>query len=225
LELKSLSQRIECARMESWCLGMIKECLGNSSMCLGVPFIAPRQLGAIGGNLGRLILPSVGWRTEQFGAPSDRHCSMSGVDLLPNLAQPTVVTLASVGAPDTVRCTPDSPVPLLTVGAGHVSPSDHAADRCEVDHWLTGQSGEFSHTPLNFSRERRLHRERPTGQSGAPPNSPVNYSCTPPSSPESGLFTLDPSGAPDTVRCTQTEQQLAVHSQHFSKLIFPVSCT
>jgi hypothetical protein len=46
--LKSLSQRIECARMESWCLGMIKECLGDSSMRLGVPFIALRQLGAVG---------------------------------------------------------------------------------------------------------------------------------------------------------------------------------
>jgi hypothetical protein len=40
MELKSLSQRIECARMESWCLGMIKECLGDSSLRLGVPFIA-----------------------------------------------------------------------------------------------------------------------------------------------------------------------------------------
>jgi hypothetical protein len=107
------------------------------------PFIAPRQLGAVGGNLGMLILPSVGWRTGQSGAPTDRHYSMSGADLLPNLAQLTVATLASVGAPDTVRCTPDSPVPLPTVGAGHVSPSDHAADRCEVDRWLTGQSGEF----------------------------------------------------------------------------------
>jgi hypothetical protein len=106
LELKSLSQRIECVRMESWCLGMIKECLDVSSMRLGVPFIAPRQLGAVGGNLGRLILPSVGWRTGQSDAPPDMHCSMSGADLLPNLAQPTVVTLASVGAPDTVRCTP-----------------------------------------------------------------------------------------------------------------------
>jgi hypothetical protein len=159
--------------MESWCLGMIKECLDVSSMRLGVPFIAPRQLGAVGGNLGRLILPSVGWHTGQSSAPPDRHCSMFGADLLPNLAQPTIVTLASVGAPDTVRCTPDSPVPLPTVGAGHVSPADHAVDRCEVDRWLTGQSGaspdspvNFSCTPLNFSRERRLCRGRPTGQSG-----------------------------------------------------------
>jgi hypothetical protein len=107
------------------------------------PFYSPRQLGAVAGNLGRLILPFVGWRTGQSGAPPDRHCSMSGADLLPNLAQPTVVTLASVGAPDTVRCTPDSPVPLPTVCAGHVSPVDQATDHCEVDRWLTGQSGEF----------------------------------------------------------------------------------
>jgi hypothetical protein len=98
-----------------------------------------------------------------------------------------------------------SPVPLSTVGAGHVSPADHAADCCEVDRWLTEQSGaspdspvNFSHTPLNFSRERRLRRGRPTGQSGAPPDNPMNYSRTPPSSPESGMFTLDPSSAPDS---------------------------
>jgi hypothetical protein len=59
----------------------------------------------------------------------------------------------AVGAPDTVRCTPDSPVPLPTVGAGHTSPADCAADRCAGGRWLTGQSG-------------------------APPDSPVNYSCT-----------------------------------------------
>jgi hypothetical protein len=79
--------------MESWCLEIIKECLGGSSMCLGVPFIAPRQLGAVGGNLGRQFLPSVGWRTGQSGAPSDRHCSWSGADLLLKMAQPTVAEL------------------------------------------------------------------------------------------------------------------------------------
>ena len=78
--------------MESWCLEMIKECLCDSSMRLGVPFIAPRQLGAVGGNLGRQFLPSVGWRTGP-GAPPDRHCSLSGVDRLPKMAQPTVAEL------------------------------------------------------------------------------------------------------------------------------------
>jgi hypothetical protein len=93
MELKSLSQRIECARMESWCLGMIKECLGYSSMRLGVPFIAQRQLGAVGGILGRLKLLSVGWHTGQSGAPPDNHCSCLVRDFLPFLAQPTVATL------------------------------------------------------------------------------------------------------------------------------------
>ena len=87
-----LAQRIKCVGVESGCLGMIKECLGASSMRLGVPFIAPRQIGAVGGNLGRPILPSVGWRTGQFGVPSDNYCSCPVRDFLPFLAQPTVAT-------------------------------------------------------------------------------------------------------------------------------------
>jgi hypothetical protein len=92
MELKSLSQRIKCVRMESWSLRLFLVSLGDSSMHLGVPFIAPRQLGAVGGQQGRPKFPSVGWCTGQSGAPSDSHCSMSGADLLPNLAQPTVAT-------------------------------------------------------------------------------------------------------------------------------------
>jgi hypothetical protein len=88
-----LSQGIKCARMKSWCLEMIKEYLCISSMRLGVPFIAPRQLGAVGGILGRQFLPSVEWRTGQSGAPPNIHCSVSGADRLPKLAQPTVADL------------------------------------------------------------------------------------------------------------------------------------
>jgi hypothetical protein len=58
-----LSQRIKCAELESWCLGMLRECLVYSSMRLGVPFIAPRQLGAVESIPGRQFLPSVAWRT------------------------------------------------------------------------------------------------------------------------------------------------------------------
>jgi hypothetical protein len=88
-----LSQRIKCARMKTWCLEMIKECLVFSSMRLGVLFIAPRQLGAVGGILGRQYLPSVRWCTGQSGAPPDIPCSLSGADSLPILAQPTVEDL------------------------------------------------------------------------------------------------------------------------------------
>jgi hypothetical protein len=52
-------------------LGMLRECLVYSSMRLGVPFIAPRQLGAVESIPGRQVLPSVAWRTGQSGAPLD----------------------------------------------------------------------------------------------------------------------------------------------------------
>jgi hypothetical protein len=112
-----LSQRIKCARMKSWCLEMIKECLCVSSMRLGVPFIAPRQLGAVGGNQGRQFLPSVGRRTGQSGVPPDRHYLVSGADCFPKMAQPTVEDLEPLahrtlsGVHWTVRC------PYLTVGS------------------------------------------------------------------------------------------------------------
>jgi hypothetical protein len=124
-------------------LGMLRVCLGDSSMRLGVPFIALRQLGAVGGQQGRPKFPSVGWCTGQSGAPSDSHYSMSGADLLPNLAQMTVAAPWQLahwilsGAHRTVRC------PLSIIGVGHASPADCAADHCAGGRWLTVQSGEL----------------------------------------------------------------------------------
>jgi hypothetical protein len=69
---------------------MLSECLVCSSMCPEVPFIAPRQLGAVGDQLGRQILPSIEWCTGQSGAPPDRSCSSPVLDPLPYLAHPTV---------------------------------------------------------------------------------------------------------------------------------------
>jgi hypothetical protein len=169
---------------------MLSECSGSSSMRLGVPFIALRQLGVVGGQQGRPTVPFVGWRTGQSGAPPDSHCRQSGADLLSILAQSIVAdswqlahrTLS--GAHRTVRC------PLPTVGVGHALPADCAADRCAGGRWLTRQSG-------------------------APLDSPVNYSHTPPIFSESGLFTGDWPGAPDTVRCARLSCYLAVPSQVF----------
>jgi hypothetical protein len=96
-----------------------------SSVRLGVPFIAPRQLGAVESNPGRQFLPSVAWRTGQSGAPPDTvRCgflSFSG--------EADCWRLGAVG-------TPDSPVPHSSRWRSHVSRADRAADR-----WLTGQSG------------------------------------------------------------------------------------
>jgi hypothetical protein len=61
-ELKSLRMSIECAKMECEWLRMLKVCLVSPSMLLGVPFIAPRQLGAVESNPRRQFLLSVGWR-------------------------------------------------------------------------------------------------------------------------------------------------------------------
>jgi hypothetical protein len=86
MELKSQTQQSECAGAESGCLRMLSECLGISSMRLGVPFIAPRQVGAVEDQHGRLSLPSVEWCPGQSGAPPDSYSSLSGADILPFLA-------------------------------------------------------------------------------------------------------------------------------------------
>jgi hypothetical protein len=180
---------------------MLSECLGNSSMRLGVPFIAPRQLGVVGGQQGRPKLPSVGWCTGQSGAPPDSHCRRPGADLLPFLAQTTIADSWQLVQPDTVWC------PLPTVGAGHALPADCAANRCAGGRWLTGQSG-------------------------APSDSPVNYSRTPPIFPKSVLFTGGWPGAPDTVRCTTKQSGVLdraglwlYSAKSFAILSFPVSST
>jgi hypothetical protein len=197
-----LSQRIKCARMKSWCLEMIKECLVYSSMRLGVPFIAPRQLGAVESNPGRQFLPSVGWRTGQSGVPPDRHCSVSGADCFPKLAQPTVEDLEPLahqtmsGAHRTVWC-PHQTIGSATRHARIAQPTVGAADR-----WLTGQFG-------------------------APPDSPVNFSRTPPTNSRERSVDQTPAWRTRhcpvhhrTVWCTQTAQSLGCSSQVFFLLYF-----
>jgi hypothetical protein len=171
-------------------------------MRLGVPFIA-RQLGAIGDQQGRPKLPSVGWRTRQSGAPPDSHYRRSGADLLPILAQTTIADSWQLAHRTLSGAHRTVRCPLPTVGVGHASPADCVADRCAGD--------------------RRI-----TGQSGAPPDSPMNYSCMPPIFPESGLFTGGWPGAPDRPGC-QAELDFGCTKpsllHFFSSLLFSVSST
>jgi hypothetical protein len=170
--------------LKSWCLGMLRECLVFSSMRLGVPFIAPRQLGAVESIPGRQFLSSVAWRTGQ-----------SGADFFPSLAKPTVGGLEPLahrtlfGAHRTVRC------PLLTVGFATRRARITRPTVGWADCWLTGQSG-------------------------APPDSPVIYSRTPLSKSREQPVDRRQPGAPDTIRCTtgqsgapRPSSLLAVHSQ------------
>jgi hypothetical protein len=170
-----------------------------STMRLGVPFIAPRQLGAVESIPGRQFLPSVAWRTGQSGAPPDTvRCGF-----LSFFGEADRWRFRAVGAPDTVRCTPDSPVPPSDRWLYHASCADYAADR-----WL-GRL--LAHRTVRCT----------TRQSGAPPDSPVIYSRTPPSkSREQPVDIRLQPGAPYTVRCTtgqsgapRPSSLLVVHSQ------------
>jgi hypothetical protein len=163
-------------------------------MRLGVPFIAPRQLGAVESKSGRPILPSVIGGTGQSGA----HRTLSG-DRFPSLNSE-----ADRWQPESrwrtghVRCSPDSPVPSSSRWLGHVSRADCAADR-----W-----------PGRLLAHRTVR---------CTPDSPVNFSRTSPvNSREQPLRSSQP-GAPDTVRCTtgqsgacRLSRFLACSSQHIS---------
>jgi hypothetical protein len=172
-------------------------------MRLGVPFIAPRQLGAVESNPGRQFLPSVDWRTGQSGAPPDtpvHHRTLSGADFFPILAQPTVGDLEPLvhrtlsDAHRTVRCPPSNRWP------GHASRADCAADR-----WLG--------RPLAHRTVR------------CTPDGPVNFSRTPPTNSRERPFHQSQPSTPDTVRCIQTEQSLGCSSQVFSNCLFSDSIT
>jgi hypothetical protein len=164
-------------------------------MRLGVPFIAPRQLGAIESNPGKQILPSIDWCTG--------HCPVQ-ISFLFWRSRP------------------------LTIWS-----------RWRTGHCLvhTGQSG-APIRPLAWPRVTRGLRGRPlarptvgsadrwlTRQSGAPPDSLVIYSRTPPFNFRERLFHQRQLGASDTVRCTQTEQSLGCLSQVFSICLFSNSST
>jgi hypothetical protein len=156
-----------------------------SSMRLGVPFIAPRQLGAVESNLGRQFSPSVAWRTGQSGA----HWTVFGARFISFYGEADRWQPESRWRTGHVRCTPDSPVPPSSRWLGHVSRADRAADRwpdrplahrtvrCTPDSPVN-----YSHTTPVNSRERSVRPSQPgapdtvrcnTGQSGATPDSPV----------------------------------------------------
>jgi hypothetical protein len=136
-------------------------------MRLGVPFIAPRQLGAVENKSGRPSLPSVVGCTGQSGV----HRTVSGARF------PSLIGEADRWRTGHVRCIPDSPVPPSSRWLGHVSRADRAADRwpgrplahrtvrCTPDSPVN-----FSRTLSANSREWLLHAKSAwrTGQSGAP---------------------------------------------------------
>jgi hypothetical protein len=124
-------------------------------MRLGVPFIAPRQLGAVESKSGRPILPSVVGCTGQSGA----HRTLSGARFLSLNGAADRCRSESRWRTGHVRCTPDSPVPPSDRWLGHVSRADRAADRwLHRTVWCAPDSPvNYSRTPSANSRERSLH--------------------------------------------------------------------
>ena len=145
-------------------------------MRLGVPFIAPRQLGAVENKSGRPSLPSVVGRTGQSGA----HRTLSGARFLSLNGAADRWPPESRWRTGHVRCTLDSPVPPSSRWLGHVSRADRATDRWPGRPLAHRTVRCTPDSPVNFSRSRRRKtRERlvcsalvwRTGQSGAPARS------------------------------------------------------
>jgi hypothetical protein len=158
-------------------------------MRLGVPFIAPRQLGAVENKSGRPSLPSVVGRTGQSGA----HRTLSGARFPSLNSEADRWQTWSRWRTGHVRCTPDSPVPPSSRWLGHVSRADRAADR-------------WPGRPLAHRTVR------------CTPDSPVNYSRTSPVDSRERPVRSSQPGAPDsrTVRCSRQSRNLAARAKAFS---------
>jgi hypothetical protein len=95
------------------------------------------------------------------GAP-DSHCSCPVRNLLPFLVHPTVGPGGQLAHRTLSGAHRTVRCPLPTVGASHASPADCAVDHCAGDRWLTGQSGVPPDSPVNYSRTPLIFsRERP----------------------------------------------------------------
>jgi hypothetical protein len=155
---------------------MLRECLFCSSMRLGVPFIALRQLGAIESILGRQFLPSVVWRTG--------HCPVR-ISFLLWRSRPLEIQsrwrtghypvhIGQSGAPFWPLALPRVarglrgwPLARPTVGSPD-SPVHHRTVR-----WFIAVRRRRSPESSQFARSSLAHRTL----SGAPPDSPVHPDC------------------------------------------------
>jgi hypothetical protein len=127
------------------------------------------------------------------------HRTLSGVDFFPSLAKPTVGYSEPLAHRTLSGAHRTVRCPLLTVGSATRRARITRPTVGPADCWLTGQSG-------------------------APPDSPVIYSRTPPTKPESSQFARA-SLAHRTVRCTKTTQSLGCSAKSFPNWSFPVSST
>jgi hypothetical protein len=131
------------------------------------------------------------------GAPDSpvHHRTLSGADFFPSLAKPTVGGSEPLAHRTLFGAHRTARCPLLTVGS--------ATRRARITRPTVGRADSWL-----------------TGQSGAPPDSPVNYSRTPSSKSREQPVDRRQPGAPDTVWCTtgqsgapRPSSLMAIHSQ------------
>jgi hypothetical protein len=148
----------------SWCLEMLLECLVFSSMRLGVPFIAPRQLGAVESKSGRPSLPSVVGCTGQSGA----HRTLSGARFLSINSAADRCRLMQIWEPLAHRTCPvhtgQSGAPFRPLARPRVSRRSRGRPLAQPTVGSPDSPVNFSRTPSANSRERPVH----PSQSGAP---------------------------------------------------------
>jgi hypothetical protein len=116
------------------------------------------------------------------GAPDSpvHHRTLSGADFFPYLAKPTIAVL--------------EPLAHRTLSGAH------RTVRCPIRLLALATRRARILRPTVGSTDCWL-----TGQSSAPPDSPVIYSRTSPTISREQQVRLSQPGAPDIVRCTQTE--------------------
>src|SRR5688572_1049084 len=113
---------------------MLKGCLFLSSMRLGAPFIAPRQLGAVESKSGRPSLPSVVGGTGLSGA---RFVSLNGED---DRCRP-LADLALLAHRTCPVHTGQSGAVFRPLARPRVPRGLRGRPLALADRWLTGQSG------------------------------------------------------------------------------------
>jgi hypothetical protein len=122
-----------------------------SSMRLGVPFIAPRQLGAVESNPGRQFLPSVAWRTGQSGAPPDTvRCGF-----------PSLFGKADRWQPWSHWRTGQSGAPFRLLARPRVSRRSRSRPLARPTVGSPDSPVNYSRTPLIPSRERQVRLSQP----------------------------------------------------------------
>jgi hypothetical protein len=111
MELKSLSQRIKCAKLESWRLRMFLECLGWLLHALRGPFYSHKAARCRWRPTRKVILAFCRLVHRTVRCTTGQPLFMSGVWSPSYSGADDRCIAVTVCTPDTVRCTPDSPVP------------------------------------------------------------------------------------------------------------------